>query len=717
MQRLNNILKEYTPEQQEIVQRAGKVALDALSGLSRDDGHSFFSHPVLVAKIVAEEIGLGWECVAAVFLHEAYRGKELDATFASFPKEVQDIATNLNHISAIQMNTTRLDAATYKNMIASYSSDPRVIVLKIADRLEIMRRIGTFSKAKAESKILETYMLYIPIAHQLGLYNIKSELEDIYFKHTHPMDYRMISNHLKATERMREEILKEFIEPLKEDILKAGISYHMKMRTKSPLSIFRKMEKQKVGLDGVFDIFAIRFIIDLPEGTSHDDELKACWDVFSLVTNVYTQDTKRLRDWLSKPKPNGYESLHITVCNADNYPIEVQIRTSRMDQIAESGLASHWSYKGIQAENTLSMWLSSVRGQLESKEGLSDVEDIGEADVSKKMIFVYTPSGELRHLSIGATVLDFAFDIHTNIGCKCTGGKINGKVASIKDELHTGDTVEILTSKTQKPRENWLTFVVSSKARTKIRQVLSKEEFDKANLGRETLDRRLKNWKLTFNAEQESEYSKLRGYKTLNAFYAAIGEGVIDVAEIKEWLTKPVETAPDGAAAAASEDAGKWNVSQTSRKSKDDILVLSAKQVKGLDYKMSKCCNPVYGDEVFGFVSRLDGIKIHRMTCPNAARLIEQYPYRIQKVVWSETPSGDSFQTTLRIIADLDPGVVGSIMDVINSFKATLRQFNVSENRGVYDITATISVVSAVELDKVISVIRKQRHIQRITRR
>ena len=582
-------------------------------------------------------------------------------------------------------------------------------VIKLADRLEIMRNLGMFPKASRERKNLETLFLYIPLAHQLGLYNMKSEMEDIYFRYADPEQYRAITNKLKATEKDRQKLMIQFIEPLKQKLSDEGIKYKLKVRTKTAWSIYNKMRKQKVPFEGVYDVFAIRFIIDCPPDP--DTEKALCWKVFGYVTEEYEQDTNRLRDWLTLPKPNGYESLHITVRNRDGAYIEVQIRTKRMDETAESGLASHWSYKGISHEATLDTWLKSVRNILEHPAETSSGYEDDLPTPPENEIFVFTPSGELRKLAAGATVLDFAFDIHSNLGIKCTGGKVNGKAVSIREKLNTGDIVEILSSKNQKPSADWLNIVVSSKAKSKIKQKLAEVEFAKADEGKELLNRKMKNWKIDLSDDMLASLMKKYQHKTLRSFYAAIGEGEIDLFELRDRIQE------DETAAKAPEEV-KVKTSLGERDKGDDILVLNARNVRGMDYKMAKCCNPVFGDDVFGFVSRLDGIKIHRMSCPNAARLMEQYPYRIQKVRWSDNPSTSNFQVTLRIAAAHEPSVINEIMDVVGSFRSAMRGFNVVDNprTGGYDITLKLAVPGNLELDKVLSQIRALRNVEKANR-
>ena len=716
-QYIDELFPRYDDAGKELIVKAYGIAAEALKEQTRSNGHPFIEHPVAVARIACDEIGLSAECIAAVFLHEATRFfPETDIVSAGFGKDIYTIVDGLNKISAIKPKDTRLEAENYKKLIVSYSRDPRVTVLKIADRLEVMRSLDMFPKLSRERKILETMMLYIPLAHQLGLYNIKSEMEDIYFRHADPEQYRTITNKLKSTEADREKLMTQFIEPLKQKLIDEGIQYKLKVRTKTALSIYRKMKKQKVPFEGVFDVFAIRFIIDCEE--DKDIEKALCWKVFSYVTEEYESDTKRLRDWLSNPKPNGYESLHITVKNKEGSYLEVQIRTKRMDDMAESGLASHWSYKGIRHEETLDKWLTAVRRTLESPAG-ADVEqteayyDDDLQELTAKEVFVFTPSGELRKLAAGATVLDFAFDIHTNLGIKCTGGRVNGKAVRITEVLKTGDVVEIMSGKNQKPSPDWLNFVVTNKARNKIRQKLSEAEFQKAADGKELLGRRLKNWKMELQDETMAALLKKLQFKTINAFYAAIGDETLDVADVKNMILEIEQ----GSAPVAAEPEKKVREG-IHEKGSDDILVIDAKNVKGIDYRMAKCCNPVFGDDVFGFVTRTEGIKIHRMSCPNATRLIEMYPYRIQKVKWSENPSSSNFQTGLRITAALEPSVINEIMDIVNSFRASIRMFNVVENdrQGTYEITMKIAVPSNLELDKVTSQIRNLRNVVKINR-
>ena len=716
---------QYDDAGRELVRRAYLIAARALEGEVRSNGHDFIEHPLNVALIASDEIGLTADCIAAVFLHEATRkhpeldlrkGELCGMSLAGFPEDVYTMVDGLNKIAKIKPKDTRLEAENYKKLIVQYSTDPRVTVLKLADRLEVKRKLDSFPKSCRENKILETLMLYIPLAHQLGLYNLKSEMEDIYFRFAEPEQYRAITNKLKATEGDRRRLTDEFIEPLKLRLSGEGIRYKLKIRTKAAYSIWKKMVKQKVPFEGVYDVFAIRFIIDCEPDSKVEKDL--CWKVYSYVTEEYEPDTSRLRDWVTNPKPNGYESLHITVKNRSGASIEVQIRTRRMDDEAENGSASHWSYKGIKHEEHLDRWLKSVRYALEHPhEGNSD--DLPQPP--SKEIFVFTPSGELRILSAGASVLDFAFNIHSGLGVRCTGARVNGKAVSFREKLHTGDVIDVMTSKNQKPTSDWLNYVVTSKARNRIKQELNEEEYKKAAQGKELLGRRLKNWKLELPDDVLADFLKRKKYSTINSFYAAVSDETIDVNEVKNFILEHDSIVAQAIEAARASDAEKhadkmkqWDVSQGA----DDILVINARDLKGLEYKMAQCCHPVFGDDVFGFVTRTEGIKIHRISCPNAARLIESYPYRIQKVKWADSPAGGTFQSSLKIIAAMESSVIGQITEVVSSFRASLRSFNVNENdrNGTYEISMKIHVPSNMELDKVISQLKTLRHVMRVNR-
>ena len=704
----------YTEQERERIKYAYKLAEEVLKEKKRENGHPFIEHPVGVAAIVAKEIGLTADCIEAIFLHEALRFhptllEELPA--GQFPQDIIDIALNLNKIAAIKPKETRLEAENYKRLIVSFSTDPRVVIIKLADRLEVMRNIALLPKDSQERKVAETYLLYIPIAHQLGLYKLKSELEDIFFKYSEPENHRTVTNSLLATERERLAFIDSFIDPLKEKLAAGGISYTLKSRTKTAYSIWKKMQKQGVTFEGVADVFAIRIIIDSPE--DRETEHALCWKAYSIVTEAYTPDTKRLRDWLSAPKSNGYESLHTTVKDTKGNVVEVQIRTRRMDDIAENGLAAHWSYKGIKGDGVLTQWLNDVKEAMQSGEK-SSYEYV--SNIVKDDVFVFTPDGTLRRLKADATVLDFAFDIHTNLGLRCTGAKVDGKIVNIREKLTTGSVVEILSSKNQKPASDWLNYVVTSKARSKIKQKLKEEELKKSKLGRELLERRLKNWKLEITDDMLIPISKHFGHKEVVAFYEAIGEERIDMMDIKEFITSYEERKAEEALAASA--AKNYEDGRKKKGGESDYLIIDGK-LGQVGYKMAKCCNPIFGDEVFGFVSIKEGVKIHRISCPNAARLIENYPYRIQKVKWREDSKTSGFQALLKVVID-DASVYANLLGIINGFNISIRSSAMIErdnkSRGEYDVKIQVSVGDNKQLDKIISTFRKTKGVVTVTR-
>lgn len=695
------------------VEKAYKIAEKALEGMKRGNNAPFITHPVGVAKIVCDEIGMGKDCAAAVFLHEAtrFRPEILESEdFLSFPQDIRNIAVSLNRISTIRPKDTRLEADTYRRLIISYSHDPRVTLIKLADRLEVMRNIRLLPKSSREMKVVESQMLYVPIAHQIGLYSLKGELEDIYLKYTEPAIYNSITNKLRLTAKDREEQMSRFIEPLKQRLSDAGISYQLKARTKTAYSIWRKMVKQDVPFEKVYDVYAIRFIIDCPPDRKTEHEM--CWNVFSYVTSEYKYDTSRLRDWLSKPKPNGYESLHVTIEFEDKVPLEVQIRTRRMDIVAESGGASHWSYKGVRMEQYMQEWLASVRNVMSQQERFS-YDNM--PDNICNDVFVYTPSGELKQLRYGATLLDFAFAIHTNIGLKCSGGMVNGKRVSIREKLATGDVVEAVTNKNQRPNLGWLDIAVTSKARTKIRQKLAEDEFKKASEGKELMSRRLKNWKLELTDEDLGFLIKKYSLKSINEFYCAVAENKIDIFEIKSYLSgKDMPQELRHPSSRAVEDTPK----EPSGNIKSDVLVIGG-NINNIGYRMAKCCNPVYGDDVFGFISVKDGITIHRVSCPNAARLIERYPYRIQRVRWSGSSASTSFQVTLKVLCRGEKNLGAPVMEAVSQYKASVRSMVVNERNSrdvTHEIELKLSIPNNLELDKVISAVKKVKDVTNVLR-
>lgn len=635
--KLQDILTLFSDKEKRMVLSAYEAAEEALRGKMRSNSHPFIEHPLAVAHILCREIGLRSDAVVATLLHEANRFQAsqpselnhtslLESFRAEYPHDIIEIVEGLNNISNVQLQQANLDEERYRKLIISYSTDPRVILIKLADRLEVMRSISILPPAKRMKKLMETMMLYIPLAHQLGMYRIKSEMEDIFLKFTEPERYKEIVRKIKDTEPQREALVRNFVNPLKDKLDREGIRYTLKARTKSPYSIWKKMQKQQISFDKVYDLFAMRFIIDCEP--VHEVEEALCWKVYSLVTEEYEPDTNRLRDWISKPRDNGYESLHTTVQTKEGIPVEVQIRTTRMDYNAEQGGAAHWSYKGIKGGgDRLNEWLGKVRELMQSGD---EEEKYEHASIALQELLVYTPTGDLRQLRAGSTVLDFAFEIHSNLGLRCTGARVNGKMCSIREKLHTGDVVEIISSKNQKPTADWLNFVVSSKARSKIKQKLKEEENARAAAGKELLARRLKNWKLVITDSDLHSLAKRYKFGNINEFFGAIGDSQFDVAAVKEYLQGKL----DALQAAESRTSGSEHPEKTTELTASSGDFLIDRKLSGVELKLAKCCTPAYGDPVFGFVTIRDGIKIHRENCPNAARLRENYPYRMIEVRW-----------------------------------------------------------------------------------
>lgn len=704
-EKLERIFKNATDKERELLFHASSIAADLLEGIKRDDGSPFMSHVISVAEIVAGEIALPLPAVCAVFLHEAFRVKRdgLKELKLRFGEEIINMVESLNLISEIKPKETGLQAENFRKLIVSYSKDPRVTLIKLADRLEVMRSLDNFPKTKQIKKSTETQFLYAPLAHQLGLYNIKSEMEDIAFRFTDPENYRFVANKLKAGEQERRRLTDLFVKPVEQALKKSHIRYRLKSRTKTAFSIWKKMQKQQIPFEQVADLFAIRIIVDAPA----ESEKELCWRVYSIVTEFYNPDTKRLRDWITIPKESGYESLHTTVSGPQGSVIEVQIRSERMDEIAESGHASHWSYKGIKGASGLDSWLEGVKKLLESPEKSNpDMLDISEMEE----IFVFTPSGDLRRLSKGASVLDFAFDIHTNLGLKCSGAKVNGKPCSIREALKTGDVVEIISGKNQKPSLDWLNFVVSSKARSKIKLKVREDESKTADAGRELFERRMNNWKINYDDDLIAYLIKYYKFKSVSEFFAALGGESVDISEIKNLIQTRNETEGQKVA----QDIPDLKTTQAHPVAGDYLII--DERLNNIDFKLAKCCNPIKGDDVFGFVTIKEGIKIHRITCPNASRLMENYPYRVQKARWRESSASNSFLAAIRVSAYEEGGLGRQIMDMVAGFNIPMRHFSISGNKGVVEAKLQVLVPNNQMLDRIIFNIRKLKGVKTVSR-
>ena len=585
----------------------------------------------------------------------------------------------------------------------------------IADRVNLMRQIKDSENEEARQQVSnEAAYLYAPLAHKLGLYKLKSELEDLSLKYTEHDVYYHIKDKLNATKASRDKYIAAFIEPIQKKLEQAGLKFHMKGRTKSIHSIYQKMKKQKCPFEGVYDLFAIRIIIDSPI----EKEKQECWQVYSIVTDMYMPNPKRLRDWLSVPKSNGYESLHTTVMGPEGKWVEVQIRTERMDDIAERGLAAHWRYKGVKGETGLDEWLTTIRETLENADSDLDVMDQFKLELYEDEVFVFTPKGDLYKLAKGATVLDFAFTIHSKLGCKCIGAKVNGKNAQLRQILNSGDQVEIMTSNTQTPKRDWLNIVTTSKARTKIRQALKEIEARQVQFAKETIERKFKNRKLEYDEATMMRLIKKLGYKTVTEFYQDIADEKLDANNILDKYVemKKKETEAQQDITYRSAETYSIQTPADDKTFKDDVLVID-QNLKGLDFKLAKCCNPIYGDDVFGFVTINGGIKIHRTDCPNAKEMRARFAYRIVKARWAGKSQGKQYPITLRIVGHDDIGIVTNITSIINKENSiTLRSISINSHDGLFSGMMTVMVDDTSKLELLVKKIKTVKGVKQVNR-
>ena len=721
------IAQMFSQVTQQMVDKAIIYADSHLSELIRYNGRPMLDHAIGVAYIVATEVGLGRNSTVSAIIHDVIRlaaksgdNQRLEQLLTEckelFGEEVVGIVSGLANISELQFNTHKEQASSFRDMIVAYSEDPRVILIKLADRLEVMRSIAIFPEAKRKKKSWESLNLYAQIAHKLGLYNIKSELEDLALSQLEPEAYTHIVDKLAESEQERMAFIEQFLEPIRKAMDNAGINYHIKSRTKSVYSIWNKMRKQQVPFEGVYDIFALRIIIDCPK----EQEKAQCWLVYSIVSDFYTPNTDRMRDWITIPKSNGYESLHTTVSAGDGKWVEIQIRTERMDDVAELGIAAHWRYKGVnQGAQTSEQWLQRLRELMdETKE---DIAERFDAKPASGEIFVFTPNGDIRKLPEGATVLDFAFDIHTNLGSTCSGGKVNGRAVPIREQLKNGDIVEIMTQKNQQPKADWLNFVVTTKARQRIKAFIREEQAKNAKLGREELERKLKNWKLTAKSIDEVVAYLCKYYKqrTGTALYELIATEKIDLSTVKEIISRWLSGEADEerrAAEAAAERVRRESQHQPTKQTASDALIID-EDINNIVYKLAKCCNPIKGDDIFGFVTINTGITIHRCDCPNAKHIRKNYPYRIMEAKWREQAQG-SFRVTIAITINDTAGVVNQITEVVSrDLKLNIRTINLSSRGDGTGVgTISVEVPSTSVVDMLLHAIMRIKGVQRAVR-
>ena len=691
------------------IRRAFDLAVEACGESNILTGEPEILHALSVARIIAGEMGLGLTSIVTSLLHDSYNRISItrDELEKEFGKKVVEILDGFSRITSIDSMQSSFQAENFRKLLLSLADDVRVILIKLVERLEYMRNLEKAPENERMPLASETYFLYAPLAHRLGFYNIKSEMEDLAVKYLEPEQYNHIENRLKQTTASRNKLIRDFSVPLKEKLEKQDFRFTIKSRTKSIHSIMLKMKKQGVDFDEVYDLFAVRIILDSETDTEKSD----CWRVYSIVTDLYQPNPSRMRDWISVPKSNGYESLHTTVIGPRGKWVEVQIRSTRMDEIAEKGLAAHFKYKGIKGEGGLDTWLSKMREILESSEKEDNVfMDQVKSGLYTDEVFVFTPKGDLRQLPAGATILDFAFDIHTAIGASCVGGKVNGKNVTIRYVLQNGDHVSILRSKNQKPKQDWLSFVITTKAKTKIRQVLNEEKTKAAADGKEILMRRLKNWKIAYGDIVIQKLINHYSLKSAQDLYYNIAAGKTELLDIKEVLQREEEQEPVSTEAIVAEPEQKEGADLYS-----DYLVIEDR-VEGLDYKLAKCCNPVFGDTIFGFVAISEGIKIHRTNCPNAHNMISRYPYRVVVARWTKSKSSPSFIAAIKITGVDDIGMVNKIADVIAEHKAVVRNFNYKMDDGLFEGMLNIMVSNQNDLYGVIRKIQSIKGILKASR-
>lgn len=666
-----------------------------------------------IVGIVLDEIGLGKPAVLSILLQEMIENKviTIEQIENRYSVHIKSIINGLTQVNELYKKNASIETENFRKLLLTFAEDVRVILIILAERLHIMRNLDPYPDDVRQNIARECSFLYAPLAHRMGLYAIKTELEDLSLKHTNRKIYKEIAEKLNDTKRAREKYIAEFINPLKEKLKVLGVDFEIKGRTKSIHSIYNKIKKQNTAFENIYDLFAIRVIIDAPK----EKEKALCWQAYSIVTDMYQPNPKRLRDWLSIPKSNGYESLHTTVIGPEEKWVEVQIRTVRMDEVAEKGLAAHWKYKGIKSESGMDEWLKNIREILENPDlNAVDFMDEFKLNLYNKEVFVFTPNGDLHKLPKGATVLDFAFSIHSELGSKCVGGKVNGKNVPIKYVLNNGDQVEILTSPTQKPNQAWLNIVSTSKAKNKIRQALKEVEYKDAEMGREIMTRRFKNWKIELDDGNISRLAKKKGYKTVSDLYQDIAQGKLDIHTVRDLYVDLDKR--DAYIEPEVRSAELFSKKPDQSDIKEDVLVIG-QDLKNVDFKLAKCCNPIYGDDVFGFVSVAGGIKIHRTDCPNAPQMISRFGYRIVKARWSGKSAGSLYPSTLRIIGRDDIGIVANITSLISKEKdVLLRSISIDSNAGLFQGNVTLMVSDTKDLDAIVKKIKQIKGVNSVLR-
>ena len=682
----------------------------------------FGQNPILLsfqtAELEVNEIGMKRDCVLAILLYNSVICGNMTVEDAEkmFGKSVAQIIHGLVRIHELYTTRPVIESENFRSLLLSFAEDMRVVLIMIADRVNLMRQIRDTQNTEAKTRAAEeASYLYAPLAHKLGLYKLKSELEDLSLKYLEHDAYYMIKENLNATKRSRDAYIEKFIAPLGEKLAGMGIKCHIKGRTKSIHSIWQKMKKLKCGFNGIYDLFAIRIIIDSPLS----EEKMQCWQAYSLITDMYQPNPKRLRDWLSVPKSNGYESLHITVLGPESKWVEVQIRTERMDEIAEKGLAAHWRYKGIKSESGLDDWLKNIRAALENNDNLQLMDQF-KMDLYEDEVFVFTPKGDLLKFPKGATILDFAYHIHSGVGNKCVGGKINGKNVPIREVLHSGDTVEIMTQSNQTPKADWTNIVKTGRARAKIRQSLKELQIKDGMYAKEILERKFRNRKVEMEDSVMSHLVKRLGFKEMSDFYRQIVDEKLDANDIVDKYIEERDHEANLKYAGVVRSAegfslGGQNAEGSGFRSSDDELVIG-QNLKGVDFSLAKCCNPIYGDPIFGFVTVSGGIKVHCQNCPNAPEMRKRFGYRIVKARWSG--KGQSkYQISLRIVGNDDIGIVNNITNIISKEeKIVMRSINIDSHDGLFSGNLDVLIDNTLKLEALLKKLRTVRGVKSVER-
>ena len=705
------------------------------NGMQRDVfGLNPVHQSMKTAMLAVEEEGLKRDGVLAILLHTSVTNGSLtlEEVEADFGKQVATIIRGLVRIQDLYKKNPIIESENFRNLLLSFAEDMRVILIMIADRVNLMRQIRDTENEQAKLQVSqEASYLYAPLAHKLGLYKLKSELEDLSLKYLEHDAYYMIKEKLNATKKSRDAYIEKFIAPIEEKLKDAGLKFHMKGRTKSIHSIWQKMKKQQCGFEGIYDLFAIRIILETESSEKQDGvsgskiqvssdrmrEVSQCWQAFAIITNMYQGNPKRLRDWLTVPKSNGYESLHITVLGPENKWVEVQIRTERMDEVAERGLAAHWRYKGVKGDTSIDDWLNNIRSALESNDDLQMMDQF-KMDLYEDEVFVFTPKGDLLKFPKGATVLDFAYHIHSNVGNRCVGGRINNKMVPVREPLRSGDTVEVLTSNSQKPKQDWLGIVKTSRAKSKIRLALKETQVKDGLFAKEMLERRFKNRKIEMEEATMSHLIHKLGFKETRDFYKQLAEEKLDPNEVIEKYIEVRDHDQGNAPQAPVRSAGEFtyaNPDEEMVRRNDDVLVID-QNLRGIDFQLAKCCNPIYGDKIFGFVTINGGIKIHRTDCPNAPELRRRFGYRMVRAKWSGK-GASQYSITLRVVGNDDIGIVNNITSIISKDeKIVMRSINIDSHDGLFGGILVVQIDDTSRLEALIKKLRTVKGVKQVER-